>query len=96
MKAYEGLDVQIHIFLTSELAGGDWSASCPCRGKGPLYPLQSKLSGHQNQFECCEEENILDSTTNGTPCPLSSSPQPVDIVTELPRGLDFMQRRFLS
>jgi hypothetical protein len=31
MKAYGGVDVQIHIFLTSALAGGEWSASRPFR-----------------------------------------------------------------
>jgi hypothetical protein len=31
MKAYGGMDVQSHIFLTSALAGGEWSASCPGR-----------------------------------------------------------------
>jgi hypothetical protein len=31
MKAYGGLDVLIHIFLTSALVGGEWSASRPCR-----------------------------------------------------------------
>jgi hypothetical protein len=30
MKAYGGVDVEIHIFLISALAGGEWSASCPC------------------------------------------------------------------
>jgi hypothetical protein len=29
MKAYGGVDVWIHIFLTSALAGGEWSASRP-------------------------------------------------------------------
>jgi hypothetical protein len=29
MKAYMGVDVYIHIFLTSALAGGEWSASRP-------------------------------------------------------------------
>jgi hypothetical protein len=29
MKAYGRVDVQIHIFLTSVLAGGEWSASRP-------------------------------------------------------------------
>jgi hypothetical protein len=29
MKAYRGVNVQIHIFLTSALAGGEWSASRP-------------------------------------------------------------------
>jgi hypothetical protein len=31
MKAYEGVDVYIHIFLTSALAGDEWSASLPGR-----------------------------------------------------------------
>jgi hypothetical protein len=31
MKAYGGVDVQIHILLTSALAGGEWSASRPSR-----------------------------------------------------------------
>jgi hypothetical protein len=30
MKAYGGVDVLIHIFLTSTLVGGEWSASRPC------------------------------------------------------------------
>jgi hypothetical protein len=29
MKAYGGVDVYSHIFLTSALAGGEWSASRP-------------------------------------------------------------------
>jgi hypothetical protein len=31
MKAYGGVDVYIHVFLTSALLGGEWSASHPCR-----------------------------------------------------------------
>jgi hypothetical protein len=31
MKTYGGVDVEIHIFLTSALAGGEWSASRPGR-----------------------------------------------------------------
>jgi hypothetical protein len=31
MKAYGGVDVQIHILLTSALAGGEWSVSCSGR-----------------------------------------------------------------
>jgi hypothetical protein len=27
MKAYRGVDVQIHVFFTSALVGGEWSAS---------------------------------------------------------------------
>jgi hypothetical protein len=29
MKAYEDVDVHIHIFLTSALGGGEWTASHP-------------------------------------------------------------------
>jgi hypothetical protein len=41
MKTYGGVDVQIHVFLTSTLAGGEWSASRPCSfmypgGKTPV------------------------------------------------------------
>jgi hypothetical protein len=31
MKAYGGMDVYIHIFLTLALVGGEWSASRPDR-----------------------------------------------------------------
>jgi hypothetical protein len=31
MKAYWGVDVQLHAFLTSTLDGGEWSASHPGR-----------------------------------------------------------------
>jgi hypothetical protein len=31
MKTYVGVDEQIHGFLTLALAGGEWSASRPCR-----------------------------------------------------------------
>jgi hypothetical protein len=31
MKAYGGVDVSIQVFLTSALAGGEWSASRPGR-----------------------------------------------------------------
>jgi hypothetical protein len=42
MKAYEGVDVQTHIFLISALVGGEWSASRPGRftpGEAPQLPI---------------------------------------------------------
>jgi hypothetical protein len=41
--AYGGVDVWIHIFLTSALAGGEWSASRSgsfIPGESPRYPLE--------------------------------------------------------
>jgi hypothetical protein len=40
MKAYGRVDVWIHIFLTSPLAGGEWSASRPGR-----FTPREKASG---------------------------------------------------
>jgi hypothetical protein len=42
MKEEGGVDVQIHIFLTSALIGGEWSDSRPCSfipGKDPAVPI---------------------------------------------------------
>jgi hypothetical protein len=57
MKAYGGVDVYIHIFLTSALAGGDWSASRPCcftpGERTPGSHLVRKLSGPQSLSGRC-------------------------------------------
>jgi hypothetical protein len=37
MKAYGGVDVQTHVFLTSALVGVEWSALLP--GKEPPVPI---------------------------------------------------------
>jgi hypothetical protein len=42
MKMYGGVDVYIHIFLTSALVGGEWSASRPCR----VNPRERALGTH--------------------------------------------------
>jgi hypothetical protein len=31
MKTYDGVEVQLHVFLTSALDGGEWLALRPCR-----------------------------------------------------------------
>jgi hypothetical protein len=42
MKTYGGVDVSIHIFLTSALAGGEWSAS----RTGRFTPVEGALGTH--------------------------------------------------
>jgi hypothetical protein len=40
MRAYEGMDVYIHVFFTSALVRDEWSGSCP----GP-YTLGERAPG---------------------------------------------------
>jgi hypothetical protein len=72
MKGYGGVDVEIHIFLISALAVGEWSASRPAdlpQGKRPLYPLDRRLGGPQSRSGRREEETILYLTGTRTPTP---------------------------
>jgi hypothetical protein len=68
IKTYGGVDVQIYIFLTSALAGGEWSLSRPClftpRGKSSRYPLSRKLGGPQSRSRRRGEEKILHSNSD--------------------------------
>jgi hypothetical protein len=66
MKAYWEVDVQIHIFLTSALAGGEWSASRPGR-----FTPGERASGihwiggwvdHRAGLDDFEKEKILELT----------------------------------
>jgi hypothetical protein len=41
MKAYGGVNIWIHIFFTSALVGGEWSASCP----GRIIPGTHRIGG---------------------------------------------------
>jgi hypothetical protein len=62
IKAYRGVDAEIHIFLTSATAGSEWSASSPSHftpGESPQYPLDGWLGGSQNQSGQCREGNIF-------------------------------------
>jgi hypothetical protein len=46
MKAYGGVDVQIHISLNSSLAGDEWSASRPGRfTAGERVPVTYRIGG---------------------------------------------------
>jgi hypothetical protein len=72
MKMYGGVDVYIHIFLTSSLVGGEWSASClgHCTpGKSSWYPLDRRLGGPQSRSGRHGKEKILDPTRTLTLTP---------------------------
>jgi hypothetical protein len=46
MKTYGGVDVQMHIFLTSALVGGEWSASrLGCFITGEKAPGNHRIGG---------------------------------------------------
>jgi hypothetical protein len=49
MKAYGGVDVQIHIFLTSEVSGPLHAPDALPGGKSPRYPLDRRLGGPQSR-----------------------------------------------
>jgi hypothetical protein len=75
MKAYGVVDVWIHVFLTSALVGGEWSASRPCRfTPGERTPDTHSTGGWVGPRAGLDNvEKILDSTGTQTPTPLSSS-----------------------
>jgi hypothetical protein len=77
MNAYGGVDVYIHIFLTSALAGSEWSVSRPCRfTPGEKAPGTHWIGGWVGRRRSGRrgEEKILDPTETRTPTPRSSSP----------------------
>jgi hypothetical protein len=63
MKAYGRVDIQIHIFLTSALAGGEWSATRPCRfiprGDSSRYTMDRRLGGTQSRSDDMEKRRFL-------------------------------------
>jgi hypothetical protein len=48
MKVCWGVDVQIHVILSSTLVGGEWSATRPGHFTH-IYPLGRKLDGSQSR-----------------------------------------------
>jgi hypothetical protein len=77
MKTYGGVDVQIHVFLTSALVGGEWSATC----FGRFTPWERSPGIHwvgvwvdpQSWSGRRGEKKIFDLTRTRTPTPRSSS-----------------------
>jgi hypothetical protein len=63
MEGVWGVDVWIHIFLTSALVGGEWWAPrrsrFTSREKNPRYPLYRRLSGPQSRSAGHGEVKIL-------------------------------------
>jgi hypothetical protein len=77
MKAHGGVDVQIHIFLTSVLVEVTGQLHAPADfapGKDPRYPLDRRLSGPESPSGRHGEVKILAPTGTRTPTPWSSSP----------------------
>jgi hypothetical protein len=71
MKAYGGVDVYIHVFLTSALVGVSGqlhaSAAFPPGGKSPFYPLDRSLDGPKIRSGRRGEEKIFYPTGTRTP-----------------------------
>jgi hypothetical protein len=61
MKTYVGLDVQIHLFLTSVPVCGQAlrSGRFTTGGKNHRYPLDRRLGGSQNGYGSRGEEKIF-------------------------------------
>ena len=60
-KSIGGLEVHLHLFLTSALNLDDWSTPRPCRFnpcKQSRIPLYRRLSGPQSRSGCFREEKI--------------------------------------
>jgi hypothetical protein len=71
MKTYGGLEVHIHVFLTSALVGGEWSASFLCRfSPGESAPGTRGIGGWVvSRAGLDVMEKILDHTGTRTPNP---------------------------
>jgi hypothetical protein len=56
------VDVYIHVFLTSALDGGEWSASPPLypRGKSHRYPLDRWLCDPRTGLDDMEKGKFLE------------------------------------
>jgi hypothetical protein len=69
------MEVWIHIFFTSSLAGGEWSVSRPRRfTPGERDPGTHRIGGWVDLRAGLDVEKILDPTGTRIPTPRSSSP----------------------
>jgi hypothetical protein len=56
-KTYGGVDLEIHIFFTSALAGGEWSASRPGRFTPGIHCIGGWM-GHRTGLDDTERKNL--------------------------------------
>jgi hypothetical protein len=77
MKTYGGVDVSIHVVLTSALVGCEWSASRPGHfvpgGKAPGICLIGGWVGPRARFDDNENIKFLTLKETQTPAPRPSS-----------------------
>jgi hypothetical protein len=87
MKAYWGVDVQINIFLTSVLVGGEWSASRPSsfipRKRTPRTHWIGKLGEPQSRSGRRGEKNRVPTGTR-IPTPRPSSVNALNYLARTP------------
>jgi hypothetical protein len=71
MKMYGAVEVYLHVFLASEVDGGEWSASRTGRfttgERAPRYSLDRRLGGPQSRTEHDGEKKIPAPAGNRTP-----------------------------
>jgi len=63
MKAYEGVESQLHSFLTSALDGGEWfnlRLVCFAPGERTWHPISGRLIGPRRWFgRVGEQKNLM-------------------------------------
>jgi hypothetical protein len=63
MKAYVGVDLQLYLFLTSTINGGEWSASLSSSitpGKAPHLPSKKEAErAPEPLWNLCRTESLL-------------------------------------
>jgi hypothetical protein len=67
---YEGVKVQLHVFLTSATDGDEQSASlsnCLPPGKGFRYPYNKRLDGHSRSSRSDKLEDFCRESKPGRP-----------------------------
>jgi len=63
MKAYAGAEVELHLFLTSALDGGEWFTLrlvCFASGERTSHPISRRLVGPRRWFgRVGEQKNLM-------------------------------------